>query len=77
VSAAAAAQPWREDWVRSLLRCPVDRAELADATGADGGEVLACTDPAHPVAYPVSGGVPVLLADDAVPFAGPAQGSRQ
>ena len=65
-------EPWRQDWVRSLLRCPVDHAELADATGADGAALLACTDPGHRAAYPVSDGVPVLLAEDALAFPGSA-----
>jgi uncharacterized protein len=66
--AVRTSEPWREEWVRSLLRCPVDQAELRDVALADEVAGLACTDPGHAVAYPVLDGVPVLLADDAVPF---------
>jgi uncharacterized protein YbaR (Trm112 family) len=58
---------WRQPWLRELLRCPADRATLLDATGPDGAEVLRCTDPGHPVDYPVRDGVPVLLVDEAQP----------
>ncbi len=66
-STGAQAEPWREEWLRALLRCPLDRAELRDVTLSEGLEGLACTDPGHRVAYPVLDGVPVLLLDDAVP----------
>ncbi|MBC3762855.1 hypothetical protein H7K62_14245 [Quadrisphaera sp. RL12-1S] len=68
MAATAGGEPWREAWVRSLLRCPVDGAELRDVALADEVEGLACTDAGHRVAYPVIDGVPVLLADDAVPL---------
>ena len=68
---STAPEPWREPWLRSLLRCPADRAELADGTGPDGAPALLCTDPAHRVAYPVADGVPVLLVDEAQPLAAP------
>ena len=70
------AAPWQQPWLRPLLRCPVDRAELADATAPDGSLELACTAPAHRVAYPVRDGVPVLLEDDARPL-GPAAAGGQ
>jgi len=57
--------PWQQPWVRDVLRCPVDRAVLADGTAPDGTPELVCTDPGHRAAYPVRDGVPVLLADDA------------
>ena len=69
-----ALQPWQEPWLRGLLRCPVDRAELTDATAPDGAVELACADPGHRVAYPVRDGVPALLADDARPLAPAATG---
>lgn len=62
------AEPWREPWLRELLRCPVDRAELRDVALSEEVAGLACTDDGHRVAYPVIDGVPVLLADDAVPL---------
>lgn len=66
--ATAANEPWREPWLRELLRCPVDGAELRDVALAEEVAGLACTDEGHRVAYPVIDGVPVLLADDAVPL---------
>ncbi|TNM68727.1 hypothetical protein FHN55_05785 [Streptomyces sp. NP160] len=70
-AAGAAGEPWREEWVRSLLRDPVTGAELVDVVLPDGRAGLAPqpqADPARPVAYPVVDGVPVLLAGDAVPL---------
>jgi len=69
--AASAGEPWQEPWVRELLRDPVSGAPLVDVVLPDGRPGLAPdpqADPAHPVAYPVVDGVPVLLADDAVPL---------
>ncbi len=57
-----------DPWVRSVLRCPVTRAELVDGVGPDGAPELHSTDPARPLAYPVRDGVPVLLADEARPL---------
>ena len=51
-------------WVRDALRCPETRAELVDAEGPDGPELVS-QDPAEPLAYPVRGSVPVMLADEA------------
>ncbi len=56
-----------EPWARALLRCPVTGAELVDAVGPDGEPQLVSTDPDRPLAYPVRGGVPVLLAEEARP----------
>jgi len=54
-----------DPWVRAVLRCPVTGAELVDGTGPDGEPELRSTDPGRPLAYPVRGGIPVLLADEA------------
>lgn len=54
-----------DPWLRELLRCPACRAELADATGPDGGPELVCTSSACGLAYRVDDGVPVLLVDEA------------
>ncbi len=64
-------EPWHEPWLRELLRDPVTGAPLVDVVLPDGRPGLAPepqADPEHPVAYPVADGVPVLLADDAVPL---------
>jgi uncharacterized protein YbaR (Trm112 family) len=56
-----------EPWLREILRCPQCKGELVDATqaaaGSDGPDTaeLRC-DTCH-LAYPVEGGVPVLLID--------------
>ena len=53
-----------EPWLRDILRCPQCKGELTDAVHAVGDtEVteLRC-DTCH-LAYPVEGGVPVLLVD--------------
>jgi uncharacterized protein YbaR (Trm112 family) len=52
-------------WVREALRCPVTGATLVDATGPDGGPELHSLDPVRPLAYPVRGGIPVLLEAEA------------
>ena len=58
-----------EPWLREIIRCPQCKGEVTDAVhqapaeGDAGAEVaeLRC-DTCH-LAYPVEGGVPVLLAD--------------
>jgi uncharacterized protein len=60
-----------EPWLRGIIRCPQCKGEVTDAVhpgspsveGAAGPEVteLRC-DTCH-LAYPVEGGVPVLLVD--------------
>ncbi len=53
-----------EPWLREILRCPQCHAELRDADGADGPE-LVCTGAECGLAYRVDDGVPVLLVDEA------------
>jgi uncharacterized protein len=56
-----------EPWLRGILRCPQCKGELADAVHPAGAQAetetleLRC-DTCH-LAYPVEGGVPVLLVD--------------
>ncbi|MGK2348332.1 Trm112 family protein [Actinomyces sp. W5033] len=52
--------------LRDLLRCPVTGEELLDAVGPDGQRLL--LSPGAGLAYPVRGGVPVLLAHEATPL---------
>ncbi|MDQ2852551.1 MAG: hypothetical protein ABI384_01395 [Allobranchiibius sp.] len=57
-----------EPWLREILRCPVCRNELVDATSPDGGPELQCAqecDPGIRRGYPITDGIPVLLADEA------------
>ncbi|MEO7289245.1 MAG: Trm112 family protein [Jatrophihabitantaceae bacterium] len=50
----------------SILACPsVDHAPLRLLSTADGGSELECTSCAS--RFPVRDGIPVLLADEAVP----------
>lgn len=60
-----------EPWVRQILRCPVGRHELVDATDEQGQPVLECAEdcggPGRRLQFPVTDGIPVLLADDARP----------
>jgi uncharacterized protein len=57
-----------DPWVREVLRCPVTGATLVDGTGPDGSPELHSTDPERPLAYPVRGGIPVLLEGGARPL---------
>ena len=53
-----------EPWLRGIIRCPQCKGEVADVAAAPGGAELVelrC-DTCH-LAYPVEGGVPVLLVD--------------
>lgn len=54
-----------EPWVREILRCPVTGAALTDGVGPDGEPELHSTAAERPLAYPVRGGIPVLLVDEA------------
>jgi len=62
-----------EPWLRGIIRCPQCKGEVVDASaettadsGADSGAEAPVTelrcDTCH-LAYPVEGGVPVLLVD--------------
>lgn len=59
-----------EPWVREILRCPVGLHELLDAQDDQGAPVLECAQdcgaPGQRRRYPVTDGIPVLLADEAV-----------
>ena len=57
-----------DQWVRSILRCPVTGAELVDAVGPTGEPELHSTDLERPLAYPVHDGIPVLLESEARPL---------
>ena len=53
-----------EPWLRGIIRCPQCKGEVADVAAAPGCAELVelrC-DTCH-LAYPVEGGVPVLLVD--------------
>lgn len=58
-----------EPWLRDVLRCPVTRSELVDATDAAGAPVLVSAEPdaerGGRLQYPIRDGIPVLLADEA------------
>ncbi len=57
-----------EPWLREILRCPVCRAELSDSTDPAGEPELRCTGTCGPDgevrAYPITDGIPVLLAEN-------------
>lgn len=59
-----------EPWVRDILRCPACRSTLSDGTAVDGSPQLVCGGETCALAYPVRGGIPVLLVDEAVPAEG-------
>lgn len=64
------ARPQYEPWVREILRCPIGGHPLVDVPEEDGGPALQCAEdcggPGQRRRYPVTDGIPVLLADDAV-----------
>jgi uncharacterized protein YbaR (Trm112 family) len=49
-----------EPWLREILRCPQCKGVLTDEQGPSGPELHCGT---CSLAYPVEGGVPVLLVD--------------
>lgn len=51
------------EWVRESLRCPQTRDILDEVDGPAGLELVARGS--EPLAYPVRGGVPVMLVDEA------------
>jgi uncharacterized protein len=59
-----------------ILACPCpEHAELRSGTVADPeADALTCT--ACGRSFPVTGGIPVLLLDEALPGTGPATGAR-
>ncbi|WP_337063155.1 Trm112 family protein [Kineococcus sp. G2] len=59
---AASDGPRLEPWVLELLRCPLT-GEPLEVVEVDGEQFLAT---AAGIRYPVDGGVPVLLADEAL-----------
>jgi len=58
-----------EPWLRDILRCPVGLHPLLDETDGAGEPVLECDrdcgEPGQRRRYPVTDGIPVLLADQA------------
>ena len=58
-----------EPWLREILRCPVTGSELVDGVDEQGNPRLesSAESPEHGgrLAYPITDGIPVLLADDA------------
>ncbi len=56
-------------WVREILRCPVCRGRLEDATSANAQPSLRCAAdcdvPGVRRLYRIDEGIPVLLADEA------------
>ncbi len=56
-------------WVREILRCPVCRGRLEDATSANDQSALRCAAdcdaPGLRRLYRIDQGIPVLLADEA------------
>lgn len=53
------------EWARRALRCPATGAPLESAEGWHGQELVARTQAAPRLAYPVRDGVPVLLVSEA------------
>ncbi len=62
--------PSIEPWVREILRCPVGRHRLTDEIDSAGEPVLVCAEdcgePGQRRQYHFTGGIPVLLADEAL-----------
>ncbi|TDE96121.1 hypothetical protein EXU48_07765 [Occultella glacieicola] len=54
-----------EEWLRAIVRCPLTGTELVDGVGPDGEPELVNTGGSPRLAYPVRGGVPVLLVHEA------------
>lgn len=58
-----------QPWVREILRCPIGRHELVDATNEAGDPVLECAQdcggPGQRHQFPITEGIPVLLESDA------------
>ncbi len=54
-----------EPWLRGIIRCPQCKGEVIDAVATDepGAAVTELRCPTCQLAYPVEGGVPVLLVD--------------
>jgi uncharacterized protein YbaR (Trm112 family) len=53
-----------EPWLRGIIRCPQCKGELTDALHGDGdSQVAELRCATCRLAYPVEGGVPVLLAE--------------
>lgn len=63
------ARPAFDPWVREILRCPVGLHPLEDVEDERGDAALQCTQdcgaPGQRRRYPVSSGIPTLLADEA------------
>ncbi|MFM6851122.1 MAG: Trm112 family protein [Terrabacter sp.] len=52
-----------EPWLRGIIRCPQCKGEVTDVAAADSSEVTELRCDTCQLAYPVEGGVPVLLVD--------------
>lgn len=59
-----------EDWVREALRCPVTGTALREVEDRE-GVWLVNASASQPLRYPVHGGVPVLLAQEAAALESP------
>lgn len=54
-----------EPWLREALRCPRTGTPLEEGTSPSGEPELRSTGTGERYAYPVTDGIPVLLADEA------------
>lgn len=58
-----------DDWLRSILRCPVCHQELVDGISPQARPELQCAadceQPGRRRGYRIDDGIPVLLADEA------------